>query len=105
MEDVGTQVEFGVKSEHSWSLRGGRRWNTGEFGVESEHRWRLDCWKAVEHRWSMEWSWNTGGVWSGIGTQVEFGEVEGGGTQVEFGVELEHRWSLRGGRRWNTGKV
>jgi hypothetical protein len=49
--------------------------------------------------------WNTGGAWSGIGTQVEFGEVEGGETQVEFGVELEHRWSLRGGRRWNTGKV
>ena len=49
--------------------------------------------------------WNTGGAWSGIGTQVEFGEVEGGETQVEFGVELEHRWSLRGGRRWNTGGV
>ena len=22
---------------------------------------------------------------------------------MEFGVELEHRWSLRGGRRWNIG--
>jgi len=54
-----------------------------EFGVESKHRW------------SLELSWNTGGVWSGIGTQVEF----------ERWKAVEHRWSLRGGRRWNTGGV
>ena len=51
----------------------------------------FERWKTLEHRWSLEWSWNTGGVWSGIGIQVE------------FGVELEHRWSLEWS--WNTGGV
>jgi len=84
VEGGGTQVEFErwKTVEHRWSLRGGRRWNTGgvwsgvgtqvEFGVESEYRW------------SLELSWNTGGVWSGVGTQVEF----------ERWKTLEHRWSL-----------